>query len=58
MADLESKIDQLKIELNQSARLTGINSLDTLYYSQKLDELITVYQKYLQNKHNNVPVLA
>ncbi|MBB6447132.1 Spo0E family sporulation regulatory protein-aspartic acid phosphatase [Bacillus benzoevorans] len=43
--DLESRINQLKRELDQTVRVTGLNSDDTLRCSQKLDELITIYQK-------------
>jgi hypothetical protein len=49
MEYLEGRFNQLKKELVQIVRLTGINSHETLCCSQKLDELITVYQKYLQN---------
>ncbi|AZU62419.1 aspartyl-phosphate phosphatase Spo0E family protein [Neobacillus mesonae] len=46
---LEIRIDQLKRELIQTVRLTGLNSHDTLFCSQKLDELITIYQRNLKN---------
>ncbi|HHW38191.1 MAG TPA: aspartyl-phosphate phosphatase Spo0E family protein [Bacillales bacterium] len=58
MDDLENRINQLKSELVRIAELTGLNSHDTISCSQKLDELIIVYQKHLQNKNNNIPVLA
>ncbi|MCM3655511.1 Spo0E family sporulation regulatory protein-aspartic acid phosphatase [Metabacillus litoralis] len=45
MEELEKEIDLLRIELIKIAKETGINSHDTLSYSQKLDELITIYQK-------------
>jgi|SRR4051812_33230024 stage 0 sporulation regulatory protein len=43
--ELENRINQLKKELIQIALTTGLNSRETLCYSQKLDELITIYQK-------------
>lgn len=51
MKELESKIDDLKKELIRISELTGLNSPETLYCSQRLDELITIYQKR-QLKHN------
>lgn len=42
---LEKKIKQMKNILIRIAEETGLNSYDTLCYSQKLDELITTYQK-------------
>ncbi|WP_280530147.1 aspartyl-phosphate phosphatase Spo0E family protein [Oceanobacillus sp. J11TS1] len=49
------RINQLKKELIQIARLTSLNSYDTLRCSQKLDELITIYQNQnnLKNKTRN-----
>lgn len=46
--ELENRINQLKKELIQVTKVTGLNSHDTLCCSQKLDELIAIYQKYLQ----------
>jgi hypothetical protein len=43
--ELEYKINQLKKELIQIAKETGLNSQDTIYCSQQLDQLITLYQK-------------
>lgn len=43
--ELENKINQLKKELIQVAAETGLNSPDTIYCSQQLDQLITLYQK-------------
>ncbi|MFJ7978304.1 Spo0E family sporulation regulatory protein-aspartic acid phosphatase [Peribacillus sp. NPDC096379] len=43
--ELESRINQMKKNLIQIAEETSLNSYDTLCYSQKLDELITIYQK-------------
>lgn|GEM_PF-3652917 len=42
---LEHKIYQLRKELIQIAEKTGLNSPDTICYSQKLDQFITIYQK-------------
>lgn len=43
--ELEYKIDQMRESLNLVVGETGLNSEDTIWYSQKLDELITRYQK-------------
>jgi stage 0 sporulation regulatory protein len=43
--DLEYRINQLKKELIQIAERTGLNSRETIYCSQKLDQLITIYQE-------------
>lgn len=45
---LEDQISQTRIELMQIAEETGLNSEDTLLSSQKLDELITRYQKLIK----------
>lgn len=45
---LEDQISQTRIELMQIAEETGLNSEDTLLSSQKLDELITRYQKLVK----------
>jgi stage 0 sporulation regulatory protein len=45
MEELEKEVDLLRIELIKIAKETGINSHETLSCSQKLDELITIYQK-------------
>ncbi|MCM3653503.1 Spo0E family sporulation regulatory protein-aspartic acid phosphatase [Metabacillus litoralis] len=42
---LEERINQMKKNLIQISKETGLNSYNTIYYSQKLDELITIYQK-------------
>ena len=49
--ELEYKIEQLKKELIRVAAETGLNSPDTIYCSQQLDQLITIYQmgKYGDN---------
>lgn len=46
---LEYKINQMRKVLIQIAKETGFNSNNTLCYSQKLDELITQYQKLKRN---------
>jgi hypothetical protein len=43
--ELEHRINQMRKNLILIAKETGLNSHDTLRYSQKLDELITIYQK-------------
>lgn len=43
--ELENRINQMRKNLITIAKETGLNSDDTLCYSQKLDELITIYQK-------------
>ena len=44
--ELEDMINHLKKELIKIVETTGLNSDHTLCCSQKLDELITAYQKY------------
>jgi stage 0 sporulation regulatory protein len=51
MARLEAKISQTRKDLILIAKKTGLNSKDTLVFSQELDELITKYQK-LKKLHN------
>lgn len=43
--ELERGIKQLRKEMIQAAEATGLNSPKTIYYSQKLDQFITIYQK-------------
>ena len=43
--ELEIKINQLKKELIHIAEATGINSHETIYCSQRLDQYIANYQK-------------
>lgn len=43
--ELEERINQMRKTLILIAKETGLNSHDTISYSQKLDELITRYQK-------------
>ena len=43
--EIEVQIKLLKIEMIQIAKTTGLNSQDTICCSQKLDQLITIYQK-------------
>jgi stage 0 sporulation regulatory protein len=48
-AELEDRINQLKKELILITKATGLNSHDTICCSQKLDQLITIYQRHLQH---------
>jgi hypothetical protein len=48
--ELEHRINQMRKNLILIAEKTGLNSDDTLRYSRKLDELITMYQKR-KNEH-------
>ena len=52
--DLEYRINELKKELIQIAERTGLNSRETLVCSQKLDKLITIYQKSSYKKLDNM----
>ena len=45
VGELEYKINQMREALILIAAETGLNSDETLCYSQKLDELIARYQK-------------
>lgn len=47
---LEYRIKKLRNEMIQSAAATGLNSHRTIYYSQKLDKLIIIYQKLFYKK--------
>ena len=49
--ELEDRINQMKKELIQVTKETGLNSDDTLSCSQKLDKLIMLYQKYQQDSY-------
>ena len=55
--ELEERIKQLKKELILIAEETGLNSHDTLCCSQKLDELITIYQKLTIDNIQKLPVV-
>lgn len=46
--ELEQKINQMRKTLIQIAEENGLND-ETLCYSQKLDKLITIYQKLKMN---------
>ncbi|WP_156178118.1 aspartyl-phosphate phosphatase Spo0E family protein [Bacillus sp. SA1-12] len=48
--ELEGRINDLRKELIQSVEKNGLNSPDTISCSQKLDQLIKVYQKEYQNQ--------
>lgn len=50
---LEDRINQQKKDLIRIVEATGLNSPETLYCSQKLDQLITIYQKSLFNESNS-----
>ncbi|WP_249315474.1 aspartyl-phosphate phosphatase Spo0E family protein [Bacillus sp. FJAT-49711] len=52
--ELEKEIAQLRIELIKTGKAFGLSSAETLYWSQKLDELILIYQKQLKYKTNNI----
>jgi len=51
--ELKYKINQLKEELIQIVRTTGLNSHETIDCSQKLDQYITIYQKLSCEKKKN-----
>jgi stage 0 sporulation regulatory protein len=44
-AKLEYRINQMRKSLILIVEETGLNSDDTIWFSQKLDDLITSYQK-------------
>jgi stage 0 sporulation regulatory protein len=48
--ELKNRINQMRENLIQVAKDTGLNSNDTLSYSQKLDELILKYQHLKMRK--------
>lgn len=48
--ELECRINQMRKELIQIAEVTGLNSHETICYSQKLDQHITNYQKLSYKK--------
>ncbi|WP_077211968.1 aspartyl-phosphate phosphatase Spo0E family protein [Bacillus dakarensis] len=50
MKMIENRINELKKELAGTANATGINSVETLNCSQKLDQLITIYQLHLKDR--------
>ncbi|MCM2532897.1 aspartyl-phosphate phosphatase Spo0E family protein [Neobacillus pocheonensis] len=52
--ELEDRINQMRKILILIAEETGLNSDDTLGCSQKLDELITMYQKGKNQKNTDV----
>ncbi|MFJ7978004.1 Spo0E family sporulation regulatory protein-aspartic acid phosphatase (plasmid) [Peribacillus sp. JNUCC 23] len=47
---IEYRINQLRKELFQIAKISGLNSRETIYCSQQLDQLITIYQKFSYKK--------
>ncbi|MCQ6281751.1 aspartyl-phosphate phosphatase Spo0E family protein [Bacillus sp. EB600] len=52
--EIEYRINQLKKELIQIAEITGLNSRETIYCSQKLDQLITIHQKSSYKENRNM----
>lgn len=50
--DLSEKINQFKTKLHQTVKETGLNSSETLSYSQQLDKYILIYQKNSQQKED------
>lgn len=46
---IENRINELKEELIGTANATGIISDETLYCSQKLDQLIISYQQHVKD---------
>ena len=48
--ELENRINQMRENLFQIAKDTGLTSNDTLNYSRKLDELILKYQHLKMRK--------
>jgi|RhiMetdeSRZDD1v2_1073273.scaffolds.fasta_scaffold4736131_1 stage 0 sporulation regulatory protein len=48
--ELEIEIKQLKKELIETALAKGLNNCHTISCSQKLDKLITIYQKLTYQK--------
>lgn len=52
--DLEHRINQMRNILILIAEETGINSDETLHYSWKLDDLITMYQKSKNEQYTEV----
>jgi stage 0 sporulation regulatory protein len=51
---LDDRINQLREELIQIAKATGLKSNETLRYSQKLDDLITMYQISKDKQYKNI----
>ncbi|SDJ17511.1 aspartyl-phosphate phosphatase Spo0E family protein [Alteribacillus bidgolensis] len=52
--ELEERINDLRKELIQSVEKNGLNSHETIRCSQKLDQLIKVYQKkIIKTKNRN-----
>jgi hypothetical protein len=48
--ELEHRIKKLRNEMIEAAAATGLNSCRTIYYSQKLDKLIIMYQRQKDNR--------
>jgi len=52
--ELKLRIEQLRNKMIQTAVETGLSSNMTLYYSQKLDQLITIYQNTLKKETSEI----
>lgn len=52
--NLECRINQMREKLILIAVEKGLNSEETIYYSQKLDELIEKYQKIKKRHIQNI----
>ncbi|KAA9022597.1 aspartyl-phosphate phosphatase Spo0E family protein [Niallia endozanthoxylica] len=52
--ELELRIEQLRNKMIETAAVTGLSSNITLYYSQKLDQLITIYQNTLKKETSEI----
>jgi hypothetical protein len=50
---LIKRIDEMKETLVNVANSTGINSSETIAYSQELDNLLNLHMKYFSNKVKN-----
>jgi len=48
--ELVHRIKKLRNEMIEAAAETGLNSHRTIFYSQKLDKLIMIYQKQKDTK--------
>ncbi|MFD1708153.1 Spo0E family sporulation regulatory protein-aspartic acid phosphatase [Siminovitchia sediminis] len=54
-----TEMDEIKARINQMRKIliaeeSGLNSDSTLWYSQKLDELVTRYQKLNNDRYTKV----
>ena len=53
---LEYRINQMRKRLILIVEETGLNSDDTIWFSQKLDELITSYQKLKMSNTQKIDI--